>query len=48
MVDPLAVDHRDVQVIELGEDLRFATEAGQPLWVIGNSGQQNLNRDVAI
>jgi hypothetical protein len=43
-----AVDVADVGVAERGEELRFATEAGEPLAVGGKRLRQNLERDVAI
>jgi hypothetical protein len=43
----VAVDGRDVGVVERGEDLGFALEAGEPLGVRGERGRKELDRDVA-
>ena len=42
-----AVDGGDVRVVERGEQLRLALEAGQPLGVAANAVGQHLDGDVA-
>ena len=43
-----AVDLRDVRMIQRGEDLRFAAEAGQAFGVVGDTGEEHLDGDVAL
>ena len=43
-----AVDVRDVLVIERGEGLRLAAEAGQPIGIGGEELRQDLDRDVTL
>ena len=35
-------------MIERGENLRFTTEASEAIGIVGDGGQQNLDRDLAI
>jgi hypothetical protein len=42
-----AVDRRDVRVVERGEQLRLALEAGEPLRVGANRLRQHLDRHLA-
>ncbi len=43
-----AVDRRDVGVVQRGEQLRFALEAGEPLGTLREHGRQDLDRHLAI
>ena len=43
-----AMDLRDMRMIERGEHLRFTTEAGEAIGIVGDAWQQNLDRDLAI
>ena len=43
-----AVDVRNVRVIQRGEHLRFAAEPREPIGIVRDGGQQDLDRDVAI
>ena len=42
-----AVDLRDVRVVQAGEELRLALEAGEPLRIGGEPFGQDLERDLA-
>ena len=42
------VDVRDVRVIQRCQHLRLAAEARQAIGIVGDGGQQHLDRDVAI
>src|SRR5258706_4216149 len=42
------VDVADVGMVQRGEDLRFASKAGQPVWVVRDRPAQNLQRNVTI
>ena len=42
------VDLRDVRMIERREHLRFSPEAGEAIGIVGDGGQQDLDRDLAI
>ena len=43
-----AVDVRDVRMVERGEDLRFALEAGQAIGIVGEGIGQDFQGDIAI
>ena len=43
-----AVDLRDVRMIERREELRFPAEPRQAIGIVGDGGQQDLDRHVAI
>ena len=43
-----AVNLRDVRMIERREHLRLAAEAREALGIVGNGGEQDLDRDLAI
>ena len=43
-----SVNVRDVRVIQRCEHLRFATESGEAIGIVGNGGKQDLDRNVAI
>ncbi len=42
------MDGRDVGVVELGEQLRLALEARQPLRVLGEGSRQELEGHIAV
>ena len=42
------VDPHDVGVVEIGRRLGFATEALDKAWVVGELGEENLQRDFTI
>ena len=43
-----AEDRGDVRVVELGQELCFALESGETLFVLGECGWQDFDRDLAL
>lgn len=39
---------RDIRMVKGGEDLGFAPKPGQAIGIIGDGGQEDLDRDVAV
>src|SRR5687767_6000681 len=42
------MDVRDIGMVERRQQLRFAAEPAQTLWVVGEQVRENLDRDVTV